>query len=169
MTRAQETLTLIDRGDIRNPYLRQLDGEFLLRRETSHAPLPDAAVLRRRYDCLGQKDLYLDYAGRHPDGHAVHQQLAKLGPGDALTARAGERRIGLYTFQGVCVAALADSAGQQWRDRLDRIEEIRIQAMVVRSPEDSGGEYRRLCQASRWEVPLVEIMFHNGEKSVQGS
>jgi len=42
MTRAQETLCLLDRRDVRNPFAESLSGDFVFRRELS------ASVGRRR-------------------------------------------------------------------------------------------------------------------------
>lgn len=159
MTRAQETLCLFDRRDAPNPHTALLDGDCLLRRESPVLALPDEAIMRRRYEILGMKDLYLDYAGRREQHDPIHQHLAALAPGDKLQAQDTGRSIGLYTSQGVCIAMLSESASTVWRDRLDSIEAITVLAMVQRIAEDSGEKYRQLCHCDRWELPWAEVTY----------
>jgi ATP-dependent DNA helicase RecQ len=159
MTRAQETLCLFDRRDAPNPHTKLLDGDCLLKRESPVLALPDEALMLRRYEMLGMKDLYLDYAGRKERHDSIHQHLADLAPGDKLQALATGRSIGLYTTQGSCIALLSESGSALWRDRLDRIEGITVLAMVQRIAEDSGDKYRQLCNCDRWELPWAEVTY----------
>jgi ATP-dependent DNA helicase RecQ len=159
MTRAQETLCLFDRLDSPNPHTALLDGDCLLRRESPVIALPDETIMRRRYEILGMKELYLDYAGRREPNDPIHQHLAVLKPGDQLQAQDTGRSIGLYTTQGACIAMLSESAVTQWRDRLDSIEGVTVLAMVRRTVEDSGEKYRQLCHCDRWELPWAEVTY----------
>jgi len=64
MTRAQETLCLLDRRDVRNPFAESLSGDFVFRRDCPPVSAVDAGILNRRYELIGMADVYLDMAGR---------------------------------------------------------------------------------------------------------
>ncbi|MCJ7600815.1 MAG: hypothetical protein MUO63_04830 [Desulfobulbaceae bacterium] len=68
----------------------------------------------------------------------------------------------LHDARGDIVAQLSRSACEIWKERLETIERITVLAMVQRLREDSGEEYRRLCQCDQWEVPLAEITYLAG-------
>lgn len=162
MTRAKETLCLFDRKDMPNVHTGLLNGDYLFKREPSLAHSPDKQVLRRRYSILGMEDLFLDYAGRMPPKISIHERLASLKPGDTLHAVNKGDHIVLHDARGDIVAQLSRSACEIWNGRLETIERITVLAMVQRLREDSGKEYRRLCQCDQWEVPLAEVTYLAG-------
>lgn len=160
MTRAKETLCLFERADMPNPHTGLVTGDFLLEREPQFIAPPDYTVLRRRYDVLGMGDLFLDYAGRRRTGDPVHRHLAGLNPGDFLRASPKGENIELHDGEGNSVAKLSKTAVKTWRGRLGCIERITVLAMVQRTAEDSGEEYRAICQCEQWEVPVAEVVYH---------
>lgn len=159
MTRARQTLCLVERRDARSPLLAGLDGPFLLRRPPAELPAVPDGVLGRRYELLGMKDLFLDFAGSRSPDDAVHAHLAALEPGALLRPVLRGDFIELQDGEGHNVAALSQAARGLWRERLGRIEEIRVVAMVQRTPEDSGEEYRSRLRCERWEVPVAEVVY----------
>ncbi|MCK9293883.1 MAG: RecQ family ATP-dependent DNA helicase [Desulfobulbaceae bacterium] len=159
MTRAKETLCLFDRQDMPNIHTGLLQGDFICNRQPLTPHAPDDRILRHRYALLGMEDLFLDYAGRLPAQNRIHQHLAALMPGDSLRAAANGNFIGLHDELGNLVARLSKAAGETWKNRLASIERITVLALVQRLREDSGEEYRPLCQVDQWEVPLAEITY----------
>jgi len=158
MTRAKETLCLFNREDSTNVHTGLLQGNFLLNRRPSLAHAPDKH-LHRRYSILGMEDLFLDYAGRMPPKNFIHEHLASLKTGDTIKAVTKGNHIELHDARGSIVAQLSRSACEIWNGRLETIERITVLAMVQRQCEDSGEDYRRLCQCEQWEVPLAEITY----------
>jgi ATP-dependent DNA helicase RecQ len=158
MTRAKDTLCLFERADMANPHTNLIDGEFMLTREPPLSDLPDQFVLRRRYDILGMEDLFLDFAGRKASDDQIHGHLRELQSGSSLNAVLKGEAIALCDKHGDPVARLSHKAAEHWRTRLDSIEKITVLAMVGRTSDDSGEEYRVMCQSEQWEVPVAEIV-----------
>ncbi len=158
ITRACEMLSLYARGDCRNPHLPLLDGEFLQCREP-RVDAPPPTVLRRRYDVLTLRDLFLSYAGQRAVGDRIHHRLAGLEPGDPLRARRAGAHVRLLDASDEVVATLSADGRQRWGERLDDIESLRILAMVKRRAEDSEGAYRSRLRCEQWEVPVVEVIY----------
>ncbi|MEE8525105.1 MAG: RecQ family ATP-dependent DNA helicase [Thermoanaerobaculia bacterium] len=158
MTRARDTLHLLQRRDADNPYLPDLRGDFLEIDEPALAP-PDEAVIHRRFELLGLQDLFLSYAGRWAEDLPIHQRLATLRPGDPLGMRRSGEFLQLQDRSGGIVGALSEAGRERWDGLSDAIEEIRVVAMVERRAEDSDGEYRRQLHCRRWEVPVAEVVY----------
>jgi ATP-dependent DNA helicase RecQ len=159
MTRAQETLTLLELHDGHHPHLPLLDGDWLLRTRPAIEP-PEPAVVMRRYTRLTPADLDLGYAGRQPPSAPIHRHLAALQPGDLLDWRQDAAQLLLVDPPGHPVARLSKRAAAAWLPRIGGVEQIRVEALLRRDrgqgkPEHAG---RSLCE--RWEVPLVEICWH---------
>jgi ATP-dependent DNA helicase RecQ len=159
MTRAKETLSLFERKDVPNPHACLVDGDFLLRRDMPVPIFPSEKILRRRYEIIGMADLFLDYAGRRPASDPVHNHLARLHHGAVLNAQIKGESVGLHDERGHCVVRLSGKACKEWMNLVDSIERISVLAMVWRRTEDSGEDYRKLCQCGEWEVPVVELVF----------
>jgi RecQ family ATP-dependent DNA helicase len=158
MTRARDTLHLIQRRDSDNFYLSGLRGDFLENYEPPPIPV-DAAVIRRRFEILGMPDLFLSYAGRWAEDLPIHKRLAALRPGDPLALRRdGDFLLLLDRSNGV-VGALSEAGREKWDAMTDAIEAIRVVAMVERREEDSESEYRQVLRCRRWEVPVAEVVY----------
>jgi len=158
MTRAKETLTL---GEVTtgggHPHLRLIDsGNWLLRTAPSIGP-PPADIIARRYTRLTPADLDLGYAGRQHTGAAIHGHLAALGTGDPLQWRQDRDSLLLLDPTGHPVARLSRRAAATWLPRLDRIETIRIDAILRQDKARSAPDFAERCRTEHWEVPLVEI------------
>ena len=158
MTRARETLTLVNRRDDPIPYLDELRRPGLVRRRvgvTGAGAGADAS-----YTILGMEDLFLDYAGRKPEGHPIHRSLARLSTGDSLRldgSRDGQVRV--LAPDGIEVARLSRSAAARWRQpQPEERDEVRVLAMVYRRAEDSKPDFREQVVAPSWDIPIIEVL-----------
>ena len=157
MTRAKETLCLLQRQDLRNPFLPALDGDFVLRRDSSIEKTCSILMPNKRYAILGLKDFDLSYAGSFPEKHPIHQALANLNAGSMVTIGNQNGKI-VVRNENVTVAILSKNAQQQWLSQLDYVQSAKIVAMITRYKTDSGEEYQSRCKVEQWEVPMVEVV-----------
>ena len=192
MTRARETLTLLEIAGGGHPHLPLLHaaasqgqavaGDWLLREAPSLEP-PPAAITARRYAQLTPADLDLSYAGRQPPDAPIHRHLAGLQARDYLAwrrlgASASQRPDGgrstetppahngaggliLTTADGQAVARLSKRAAGQWLPHAERIEAIRIVAMLRRDHSQTEPQYAASLRSEVWEVPLAEIQWRS--------
>jgi hypothetical protein len=66
--------------------------------------------------------------------------------------------------QGIRVGRLARQAVPTWKQRLDRVVEARVAALVRRSRADiSDPALLARCRSACWEVPLVEVRWRDDE------
>lgn len=157
MTRAKETLCLMQRGDCRNPFLPELDGDFLLIRNAAQTQPPVPTVIKR-YAVLGMRDFHLSYAARFASDAAIHQQLAKTETGSRLSLNAEGDKIAVVHDNAV-IAMLSQSAAKAWRDKLNRIESATVIAMIRRNRDDVEESYRESSRVDSWEIPLLELVY----------
>jgi ATP-dependent DNA helicase RecQ len=154
MTRARETLTLLQNRSGPNPFSPNLSGDFLLR--TSHEQPERSGFQPCRYTILGLKDIDLGYAGRKSPNNPIHGALAALEPDNALTlSKQGNRLLLLSANRPV--AALSKAASTHWANRTEDIISIQVVAMIRRSAQDGDPAFKSRYRTDQWEVPLVEI------------
>ena len=163
MTRAKQTLTLFQREDERNPYCdilkRKVSGEQLVTFVPGEKNIPDA-VLQRRYDIIGLKDVFLDYAGRMTASYPVHQLLEQTMVGDLVQFKNAGERLEVCTPAGQPIAVLSKTAKEKWTDAQGQIESIKVLAIVERRTDDSKNpDYKNLLQVESWEVPVLEVVW----------
>jgi ATP-dependent DNA helicase RecQ len=164
MTRARQTLTILDRHDVRPTLLDVLDGPEILRRDAGESPADDVFTAVN-YAMLGLEDINLGYAGYFDGNHPIHAALANLYPGDTLTMRQQERGISLLDEQGMRVARLSRKAEDFWRSRLDSVREVRVFALVRRSvDQESENDRGARCRVSEWEIPVTEVVFNESAR-----
>lgn len=154
MTRARETLTLLQNRSGPNPFSPNLSGDFLLR--TSYEQPEQSGFQPCRYTILGLKDIDLGYAGRKSPKNSIHGALAALKPGRPLTLCSQGNRLLLLSANRP-VAALSKAASTHWADRTKDIITIQVVAMIRRSAVDGDPAYKPRYHTDQWEVPLVEI------------
>ncbi len=157
LTRARQTLCLMEMEENGNPFLPEMDGPWMLTRRVAPQAGGDDRLTSRRYDLLSLADINLGYAGRFPEGHAIHKRLAALGAGDSLRLAAVGEDVELQTVDGFCVAKLSAKGSLKWSGRLGEIADAKIIAMVQWFADSSKEEYRSHLKADAWEVPLVEL------------
>lgn len=163
MTRARQTLSLFRRADERNPFCDtlqgKLSGEQLVALSPGEKSLPDA-VLKQRYDIIGMKDVYLDFAGRMPESNPVHQHLNRLNVGDSVQFKNSGEKLEICNSAGYSVAVLAKSARDRWALVQDQVESIKVMAMIERRVDDSKEpDYKKLLKVDSWEVPVLEVVW----------
>ncbi len=158
MTRAKETLCLLELQTGGNPFLRDLEGDHVLRRSA-----PDTApgiCLRplRRYHILDLSHLYLGFAGTFSPEHPIHVRLSGMTSADRLQFVEHGDAIGICDRSGFCVARLSGAGRLVWADRLRRVVEIRVLGMLRWTVDDSREDYRHLAKTPAWELPLLEVV-----------
>ena len=156
MTRAKETLCLMQRLDLRNPFLAEIGGDFVLAK-TVHPPLQHQA-LGKQYAILSLKDLDLSYAGGFSAFDPIHQRLARLNSGSRLRIEPDIGKLALKDKDGI-VAVLSKQAAQMWSAKLNAIESVTVLAMIRRYRDDNEEGYQSRCKTEQWELPLVELVF----------
>ena len=161
MSRARETLHLFSIKELDNPHVSVLSGDFILSREIKPEQQTNK-IFTERYELLGMKELFLDYAGLWPEKHPMRTALRTLQVGDTLTAEINNDHVEL-TSAGVAVARLSKNARKKWVGSLNLIREIRVVAMVRRYKNDiQDQEFKNRCHGESWELPIVEMKCKDG-------
>jgi ATP-dependent DNA helicase RecQ len=158
MTRAKETLFLMQRKDTYNPFLKEITGDFILHRDAAVSQGANQPTVLRHYARLGINDFHISFAGRLPETHPVHQHLAALTPGRLLSIAIINGKVVLQ-HRGVNVARLSQKGQQEWADKLESIETVSVIAMIKRYRDDSEESYRSSCKVEQWEIPMVELVY----------
>ncbi|MBR9981744.1 MAG: RecQ family ATP-dependent DNA helicase [Desulfatitalea sp.] len=158
MTRAKETLCLMETATQPNPYIADLQGNWMIRRVASPDSRNSPTGIHRQYTLLSLSDLYLGHAGRFAADHPIHRRLAHLNAGNTLHLTATGAGIDLETPDGHCVAKMSKEGSAKWAEYLPTIREARIIGMVRWCADDGHPDYRHYCKVSEWEVPLVELI-----------
>jgi len=158
MTRARETLQLLEIDTITNPHTARLVGDFALRRRVQASG--GSCLSRKRYAILGMKALYLGYADRFFKDHPTHAALDSCRVGDQLNIAVRDEHIYLTGGQEQTVARLSQAARDAWLPKIDSIVEIRVLAMVRWGREDVAEKtYADQCKCEVWEIPVCEVVY----------
>jgi ATP-dependent DNA helicase RecQ len=157
MTRAKETLCLMQRQDQKNPLLNEISGNEILQRQV-HTNLPELLLIHDRFEVLGLRDFDLSYAGRLGASHPIHQQLSAMEAGTELNMEKVNNHL-VLKYRHVTVARLSKTANQQWLTKINQIKSIKVLAMIKRYRDDNGKEYQIHCLVDQWELPFVEIRY----------
>ena len=158
MTRARQTLALIDSRDSPNPYFAEVGSNVRNRRVG--VATNSGQIYGFTYGMLGMADLWLDFAGRQSGNHSIHRALSRLQHNDRVCLKRDTRdRVWVLDRQSERVARLSSKAATHWPEsRLEKIEEVRVLGMAHRTQDDSGDpKYRDLLQVESWEVPILEV------------
>ena len=157
MTRARETLTIVNRADHPIPFASELIGPcFSARRVTN--PETAQVDMARDYTILGMDDIFLDFAGRRATRDPIHARLQALQPDDFLRLEDRDGRGALLTDDGVTVALLSKTASATWLGKLADVERVQVACMLTRSAEDCKDEnFRRRLKVKAWEIPICEL------------
>jgi ATP-dependent DNA helicase RecQ len=158
MTRAKETLSLMQRRDCRNPFLAEMTGDHTFSRDVAIDTQTDGPEKPGHYAMLALKDFALSFSGQYPAYHPIHRHLGALVPGSLLSLVANKNYIEL-TDGEVVIARLSQKARSEWADKLETIERVTVIAMVKRYRDDSDERYQSSCKVDQWEVPIVEVYY----------
>lgn len=159
MTRARETLILLNRLDSRHPHLSDFMKQDLHQRQVSSPKKLDVRLFKQRYALLTLKDIFLDYAGLRNKEQSIHEHLKKLQPGDPLELWASHSGLFLRNQDHYIVAKLSKSAVVQWHDKLGSIQNVRVYAIILRKRSDTDAAYQQRLQCEQWECPIPEIVY----------
>ena len=141
MTRAKETLCLMQRKDAWNPFLKEITGDFTLRRDAAESQKAEQPTIPLHYALLGLDDFHISFAGRFRETNPIHQHLVALRAGSFLSIASINGKVVLQDEE-VTVARLSQKGQQEWADKLARIETVRVIAMIMRYRDDSDLDYR---------------------------
>jgi len=159
MTRAKETLSLMQRRDCRNPFLAEITGDHTLSRDAAIDMQTGITEKPGHYAMLALKDFVLSFAGQYPEHHPIHRHLGALAPGSLLSLVANKNNIEL-TDGAAVIARLSQKAKLEWADKLENIERVSVIAMVKRYRDNNDDEhYQSRCKVDQWEVPIVEVLY----------
>lgn len=157
MTRAKETLSLMQRRDCRNPFLAEITGDHTFSRDAAIDMQTGITEKPGHYAMLALKDFVLSFAGQYPEHHPIHRHLGALAPGSLLYF-AVNNNIELTDGEAV-IARLSQKAKSEWADKLENIKCVTVIAMVKRYRHDSDEQYQSRCKVDQWEVPIVELYY----------
>ncbi len=159
MTRAKETLCLMQRKDQNNPLLQTLMGDSILRSPIVYSasnPLPSA---EKHYVILGLQDFDLSFASSFTAKHPIHKALSELQVGSIVSVRKEQAKI-VVQVDDLTIAVLSKHALQQWQHQLENIQSVTVIAMISRYKKDNDEKYRSRCKVEQWEVPMLEIVLN---------
>jgi len=162
MTRARKSLTVLDLRTLRPSLPGQLITPELLARSAVAAPT-DPNIQHRHYSILSLGDIFLSFAGIHPDGAPIHQALTRLRPGDPVQLRPNPKGIVEILDSGkTVIGKLSQTGSRIWAPRLDTCQEVRVLALIRRVPTPgSDPESQIELRSTSWEIPLLEIVWQD--------
>lgn len=163
ITRARKTLAVFDRIDARPSLPGTLPDKGVIRYEFTGKKNGQANTALN-YRVLSLEDIHLGYPGQFSQNHRIHKALSGLQVGTKLTMKPMQGNgIGLFHNSDVCVARLSYNAAVEWREQISTVDEVRVLAMLCRNAEQDTDQVRReRYQVQQWEIPMVEVVFHNG-------
>lgn len=164
MTRAMQTLSIIDLQGRPNRFLNVLGGAHILEVVENRDLLVDPSLRHQRYGVINLKDLYLDYAGRFPEKHPVHARLAAVNVGDLLRLIRSGNHLELMDSNNEPIARLSKIGCERWQPLLSQIKTIRVLAMIRRFRKDPQEAFRPYIQSDCWELPIAEVVLKNSEE-----
>ena len=177
MTRARETLALVQLDDAGQPHVR--DRPLSARRDERSATLlqplrNDPSVLEREVPCPDISDRRLDvsitectmgdvvlsFAGWRPAGSKVHRAISALTPGDRLSLLHEEGQWKVLDDEGSEVGRMA----RKWAVRNGMsIDSAVVQGIFTRWAKDEQDEERKQrLRSETWEVVVPQLMLSRG-------
>jgi ATP-dependent DNA helicase RecQ len=158
MTRARQTLTLVQGDSDGAPWVRSLHGDSIHRTSVRPMPVPEGSATMH-YELLSQGDIFLAFAGRSRDHETVNAAIQNLATGDALQLVPTERGVFLQDASGVQLGALSKAAAPGWRELLPRVRSVRVAAVLIRRRADEGPDYQDRLRRDAWQVVIPEITY----------
>lgn len=156
MTRAISRLVIMQRHDQSHPHLHLLTTR--LHHEMPQAPTPETL---RRFALVGMRQLIISFAGSRPTNHSIHRLLSALEVGSPV--RVGYDKNGNIKVyhQNKEIAQLSANGQREWNERISRIKNATIIAMIQRSKEQEKEEYKENAQVDVWELPIIQVEYEN--------
>ncbi len=157
MTRAEETLRLLKIQGKPNPFLKEINGNFVM--PFTHGGMVEHSDdVDKRYEITGLNEIYLDYAGGFPQTHPIHSRLTALATGQRVNLVMKTERLEIRDHNGECVGRLSKEGAGRWRKCLENILEVRVVGMLQRNRDDPDAPFQKQIKADKWEVPVLEII-----------
>jgi len=155
MTRAMETLTLMELSNAANPHIAPI-------RKAPHVTLtapPAPPLPQLRYRLLGMDALFIDFAGRMIPQAPIHQTLADISPGMALTLATHKGVTGLWK-DGKILCRLSNEGAAHWAPLAPSIHSLTVVAMIRRSSGDvTDADFAQRLKCDSWAIPICEAVF----------
>ena len=149
MTRAKETLTLLEFSSSPNPYSRSIRNQPNALLSDNDAHPPHNPALDVKFVEFGNVDVYMDFAGQSAD-QKLHQAIADLKVGDELEMVGREFK----TKQGVVVGRLSKSFVLLERDVIS----IKVSAIAARYDKQVPDPiWRERLKVKSWETVLCTM------------
>lgn len=156
MTRARQSLTLLQYPHGGAPWVPSLGGEAIIR--SSVGPLsPHTEPLDLNYTLLSTKEVWLAFAGRDEAHARIRAATERLVTGAPLRIASRGNRLFLLNEAGHQVGALSKEATAFWQTRLEGIRAVRVAAVLTRTQAEDGGDYQRSLRCAEWHVVIPEI------------
>jgi ATP-dependent DNA helicase RecQ len=159
MTRAEETLCLLKiQGKSNNPFLKEISGDFMIPL-TYRGSTGTGNMDVQQYELTDLNEIYLDYAGCFPPTHPIHIHLAELQAGQCVSFRQNNSGLDICDSRENCVARLSGEGARKWREKLNRITEVRVLAMLQRDRNDPEEGFQERIRSDQWELPVLEVVY----------
>ena len=126
---------------------------FFFRNSPDALCVPEMLVTHRR---LTLKDVYLDFAGTHREGHPIHDAIARLREGSELRLEQVGETLQLYNAEGEVVGRLSKDFKLNCSPGSVK---AKVLSIIVRKREDSEGEFQERLRCSSWEVVLSDLSY----------
>ena len=160
MTRAKKTLAL---ARFEEPHQLQEtllgNASVILRERTELSD--ESTELRKRFNRLSLRDVYLGFAGSQDACHPLHRSISALSPGDPLQTRVVNGRWELLDRSGVVVGQLAKNFRPPSGMRCDSAT---VFAIVTWSRDASESQYWDRIMCNEWEVVVPELVFESVDR-----
>ena len=157
MTRAMETLRLMKNQGKPNPFLKDINGNFVMP-FTHVGMVEESKDTDKRYEIAGLNEIYLDYAGGFPQTHPIHSRLAALTAGQQVNLVIENEKLEIRDHSGECVGRFSKEGAGKWRERLANILEVRVVGLLQRNRDDPDAPFHKRIKADKWEFPVLEII-----------
>ena len=174
MTRARQTLLILSVKDVgRSGGIDEPIGGYTNQRaRILFKPLvgaasvlvrdaPDVDLLndrfRERFKTCTMGDVWLDFAGRHSPGSAVHRAISALNVGDELSLMQKNGNWEIRDQSGQTIGQMA----RKWGDSIDvEVIDATVHGIFTRWKSDVGDEeYQGRLRSDYWEVVVPELKY----------
>nr|MCH9699737.1 UvrD-helicase domain-containing protein [Gammaproteobacteria bacterium] len=160
MTRAKETLCLLQRQDLNNAYLAAVNGDFVTHRTSQITSADHQLINDKQFSILGLSEINLSYAGNFPAQHSIHRELAALSVGSRVAISQQNNNV-VVKKDNTIISILSKQAKQKWQAKLESVQSARVIAMITRYKSDSEEQYQTRFKVDQWEVPILEVVVQN--------
>jgi hypothetical protein len=102
------------------------------------------------------REIDIGFAGRYPEGHALHQAIAALSAGDEIGLRQGATNWELINHAGIAVGRLSRAFAPPANMHC---LSAHVSAIITRSRDDGDPAQSNISRCEHWEIVMVELIF----------